>query len=107
MRIRGARTGFPSRRFLETRCNATGCTTAIEACQLALKITRTTRFDQQLSVHLLDCDVLLTGDKRFHTVVSSIRKQVDIGIAPTALAVRADIDAIASIAEALERTFTR
>ncbi len=80
---------------------------AIETGQLALKITNGNPIDQQLSVHLLDCDVLLTGDKRFHTVVSSIREQVDMGIAPTALAVRADLDAIACIAQTLERTPTR
>lgn len=79
---------------------------AIEAGQLARRITNGNPIDQQLSVHLLDCDVLLTADKRFHTVVSAIRQQVDMGIAPTALASRADLDAIASIAEALERTST-
>lgn len=79
---------------------------AVEAAQLAMAITNGNPMDQQLAAHLLDCDVLVTADKRFHAVVSAIREHFDMGMARTAIAIRADLDVVRSVERALEQRRT-
>lgn len=80
---------------------------AVEAAQLFTKVGSGNPIDQQLAAHLLDCDVLLTADKRLHRVITSIRAEPGPSVSPTALTRNAHIDVVSSIQEALAATQTR